>query len=281
MDWEYSSREQDMALKLTNLEPRIGVRVEASKSDLLNGSHTAELRQLLETRAVVVFPKVDFTDSEHLAFSRTLGTVIPVGEEGVRPISRVGIDAAYITASFHWHFDGAFDDVPALAGLLTARELSANGGGQTQFANTYAAYADLPEDEKEAYDKLRVVHSFEANQRINDPVPSYKTLLAWRQRYPYPKLQPLVWHHRNGLNSLAVGTTASHLDGMGLDDGRLLLAKLLDWCTQPQYVYAHDWEVGDLVVYDNTAVLHRVTPYAADSGRLMKRTALFGEEPLI
>src|ERR1700712_4675323 len=103
MDWEYSSREQDMALKLTNLEPRIGVRVEASKGDLLNGSHTAELRQLLETRAVVVFPKVDFTDPEHLAFSRTLGTVIPVGEEGVRPISRVGIDAAYITASFHWH----------------------------------------------------------------------------------------------------------------------------------------------------------------------------------
>lgn len=270
-----------MSLTLIDLEPRIGVTVEASKSDLLSGSHTAELRALLASRAVLVFPRVDFSDLEHLAFSRTLGTVIPVGEEGIRPISRVGIDAAYITASFHWHFDGAFDDVPALAGLLTARQLSTNGGGRTQFANTYAAYADLPEDEKEAYDRLHVVHSFEANQRINDPVPSYKTLLAWRQRYPYPKVQPLVWHHRNGLNSLAVGTTASHVDGMSLDDGRLLLAKLLDWCTQPQYVYTHDWEVGDLVVYDNTAVLHRVTPYAADSDRLMKRTALVGEEPLV
>jgi alpha-ketoglutarate-dependent taurine dioxygenase len=138
----------------------------------------------------------------------------------------------------------------------------------------------LPDDEKQAYDRLRIVHSFEANQRILDPVPSYKTLMQWRSRYPHPRLHPMVWHHRNGRNSLATGTTASHVDGMSLDDGRLLLAKLLDWSTQPQYVYSHEWEVGDLAIYDNTAVLNRVVPYAEDSGRRMHRTTLKGEEDL-
>lgn len=269
-----------MSITMTEIHPRIGMRVEASKSELLSGKHVEALREALAARAVLVFKSVGFTSDEHLAFSKLLGDVIPMCETGVRPISREGPEAEYITTSFYWHFDGAFDSMPSRAGLLAAQRLPKGEGGDTQFANTYAAYADLPEDEKEAYDKLMVVHSFEANQRIINPVPSYKTLLAWRQRYPYPKLQPLVWHHQSGINSLALGTTASHIDGMSLDDGRLLLTKLLDWCTQPQYVYSHEWEIGDLVVYDNTAVLHRVTPYSADSGRLVHRTALVGEEPL-
>lgn len=270
-----------MRLKRTDLKLRIGARVEVKLDALLSGEHTAELRELLAERAVLIFPRLNLTDEQHLAFSRTLGEVIPHNKTGVRPISREGADAAYITASFYWHFDGALDEMPTRAGLLTARRLSANGGGQTEFANTYASYADLPDDEKKAYDKLRAVHSFEATQRILHPVPRYTTIMEWRQRYPHPRIHPLVWHHQNGRNSLAVGTTSSHMDGMSLDDGRALLAKLLDWSTQPQYVYSHDWELGDLAVYDNTAVLHRVTPYAADSGRLMHRTALVGEEPLV
>lgn len=270
-----------MALKVTELEPRIGSRIEAGIGDLLSGNHAEEIRELLAERAVLVLPRLDLTGDQFLTFSRTLGEVIPLTETGIRSISREGIEAPYIAASFYWHFDGGLDTLPSRAGLLTARRLSSNGGGQTQFANTYEAYADLPDDEKQAYDRLKIVHSFEANQRILDPVPSYKTIMSWRSRYPYPRLHPMVWHHRNGRNSLAIGTTASHVDGMSLDDGRLLLAKLLDWSTQPQYVYTHDWEVGDVAIYDNTAVLHRVVPYAADSGRLMERTTLKGEEDLV
>jgi alpha-ketoglutarate-dependent taurine dioxygenase len=270
-----------MALKTANLKPRMGTRVEADVEALMSGAHTSELLELLAEHAVVIFPRLNLTDEQHLAFSRTLGKVIPHCETGVRPISREGADAAYITTSFYWHFDGALDEMPTRAGLLAARKLSGNGGGQTEFANTYAAYADLPDDEKKAYDKLRIVHSFEANQRIIDPVPRYTTILEWRRRYPHPRLHPMVWHHQNGRNSLAIGTTASHVDGMSFDDGRAVLAKLLDWSTQPQYVYSHEWQVGDLVIYDNTAVLHRVLPYASDSGRLMHRTALVGEEELV
>jgi alpha-ketoglutarate-dependent taurine dioxygenase len=264
-----------------DLSPRIGTRIEADKPELLAGLHAERLRELLSERAVLVFPRLCLSDEELLRFSRTLGEVIPFCDTGVRTISRDGTDADFLTTSFYWHFDGAFDELPSRAGLLTARSLSSSGGGQTQFANTYAAYDDLTDDEKQAYDQLRIVHSFEANQRIANPVPSYATLLDWRSRFPAPRVHPMVWHHRNGRNSLAIGTTASHIEGMSLEDGRLLLAKLHDWATQPQYVYSHDWQVGDLAIYDNTAVMHRVVPYSNGSGRLMHRTSLAGEESLI
>jgi alpha-ketoglutarate-dependent taurine dioxygenase len=57
-----------------------------------------------------------------------------------------------------------------------------------------------------------------------------------------------------------------------------LLAELLAWVTQPQFVYRHDWSVGDMLIWNNTGVLHRAEPYALDSGRLMHRTTLMGEE---
>ena len=57
-----------------------------------------------------------------------------------------------------------------------------------------------------------------------------------------------------------------------------LLVRLRDWATQPQFVYRHQWSVGDLVIWDNTGTMHRATPYDPDSGRLLQRTKLAGEE---
>ena len=67
---------------------------------------------------------------------------------------------------------------------------------------------------------------------------------------------------------------------MDLDPGRALLCRLCEWATQPQYVYRHKWNIGDLVIWDNTGTLHRATPYPENSGRRMHRTTLVGEEPL-
>jgi alpha-ketoglutarate-dependent taurine dioxygenase len=91
---------------------------------------------------------------------------------------------------------------------------------------------------------------------------------------------PLVWAHASGRKSLVLGATAAYVEGLAPDDSRALLDRLQAWATQPQYVYEHEWSVGDLVIWDNTGTMHRVIPYAADSGRLMHRTTLVGEEPL-
>lgn len=273
-----------MPLKAIELKPRVGSEVIADVDALLSGEHASELRDLLEQRGMLLFRRINLSEAQHVAFSRTLGNVVEHGDDGVVTVSMdkaIFAAADYFKASFFWHFDGSVDEIPPRASLLTARVLSGNGGGETDFANTYAAYEDLPDEEKRAYDRVRVIHSFEANQRVVDPMPSYATLMSWRRMYPHPRSHPLVWHHKSGRNSLTLGATASHIDGMALEDGRGLLCKLLDWATQDRYVYRHEWEVGDLVVYDNTGVLHRVTPYDAESGRIMQRTTLVGEEDVV
>jgi len=84
----------------------------------------------------------------------------------------------------------------------------------------------------------------------------------------------------NGRKALYVGAHASHIRGMPEEEGRALLAELLDFATQPDFVYRHTWRVGDLVMYDNRAVLHRARPYAiTEHPRVLHRTTVAGEGP--
>jgi len=169
------------------------------------------------------------------------------------------------------------EDRPNLATLLSARRLS-RAGGQTQFANTYAAYEDLPESEQKYLDTLKVVHNLANMQRVVNPTATEAEVQVWQRNAE--KTHPLVWRHRSGRKSLVLGTTASHIEGMSLAEGRSLLGRLMEWATQPQFVYTHEWRLGDLVVWDNTGTMHRAVPYASDSGRMMHRTTLVGEELL-
>jgi alpha-ketoglutarate-dependent taurine dioxygenase len=91
---------------------------------------------------------------------------------------------------------------------------------------------------------------------------------------------PLVWTHKSGRKSLVIGSTAAYVEGLEAPDSMDLLVRLRDWATQPQFVYRHEWSTGDLVMWDNTGTLHRAIPYSPDSGRLMHRTILQGEEPI-
>jgi alpha-ketoglutarate-dependent sulfate ester dioxygenase len=98
----------------------------------------------------------------------------------------------------------------------------------------------------------------------------------WRSRPS--KEHPLVWRHTSGRRSLVLGATASHVVGMGLEEGRALLSELLAKSTIPERVYRHQWQVGDMVIWDNRGVLHRATPYDPASPRDMHRCTLAGDE---
>ena len=89
-----------------------------------------------------------------------------------------------------------------------------------------------------------------------------------------------MWTHRSGRQSLVLGASADYVVGMDLDEGRALLAELLDRATQPGLVYSHRWSVGDTVIWDNNGVLHRAAPYDPDSPREMLRTTVLGDEPI-
>jgi alpha-ketoglutarate-dependent taurine dioxygenase len=270
-----------MSFAAEKIKPLIGARIIADKETLLGKAGSQELRDLLDQRGVIVLPYIEFTDDEQLAFSQKLGDIIEQGTKGVLKISldeKVSETAGYLQGTVLWHIDGFSDDLPTRGSILSARTLSAIGG-QTEFANTYAAYESLPEVRKAALAKIKVVHTMEASQRDVYPDPSPQMKLLW-DNFP-PRTHPLVWTHRSGRKSLVLSSSADHIVGMERDEGRALLAELLAWSTQPQFVYRHEWNVGDTVIWDNYGVMHRVEPYPADSGRLMHRTTLVGEESIV
>jgi alpha-ketoglutarate-dependent taurine dioxygenase len=164
-----------------------------------------------------------------------------------------------------------------MATILSAHAV-ADQGGETEFASTYQAYDDLSDDEKQQFESIRVVHTIEASQRIHNPDPTPEEVKIWRMRPP--KEHPLVWTHLSGRRSLVLGATASHIAGRDEAEGRAFLDALLARATAPDRVYRHEWEVGDLVIWDNRGVLHRACPYEPTSPRDMHRTTLFGDEPV-
>lgn len=270
-----------MPLNATEIHPRIGTEIKADKSDLLSGAHAGQIRELLEARGVLVFPEVHFTDDEHVAFTETLGTFAAerTGEK-IYPVtldSQINKMADYLKGSLYWHLDGTMNAVPIRASLLSCKVLPADGGGDTEFCNTYAAYDDLSEEHKAEVDSLRVMHSSWNTLFYYEPEP---TSAALRQMMAIGDAElPLVWKHRSGRRSLVLGCTARHIVDMDYRKSAELLVRLREWATQPQFVYRHKWSVGDLVIWDNTGTMHRALPYNPASGRLLSRTKLEGEEP--
>ncbi|MGC9542125.1 TauD/TfdA dioxygenase family protein [Streptomyces sp. UG1] len=259
------------------LSPALGVEF-TGVTDPLEESFVHRCVEALKWRGVLLVRGLHLDDGQQLAFSRRLGEVVALRGQEIFPISvnpAKSKSAKYLKGAFFWHLDGTSDDIPIKATTLTARHVATAGGG-TEFAGTYAAYENLPEKDRERYDDLRVVHTFEAAQRLVHPDPTEQELAAWRTQPAHE--MPLVWRRRDGRRSLVIGATADHVVGMDPGDSRALLDELLDWTTQERFRYTHDWEVGDLVVWDNTGVLHRALPYDENSERLLHRTTIVGDE---
>jgi alpha-ketoglutarate-dependent taurine dioxygenase len=267
-------------MRVEEIQPAIGCRVLNTKAQLLDGSLAGDIRQLLELRGVLVFPQVDLSAEEQVAFTETLGNHAPDTPDG--SALRLVYDPAtnssseYLKGSFFWHFDGYMNEVPILASILGAKILSPIGG-ETEFCNTYAAYEALPDERKQQLEGLCAVHALAAAQLSVEPEPSYETFQKWL--CVNRNTLPIVWKHRSGRKSLVIGNSAVNIVGMDPLEGLDLLIWLRDWATQERFRYTHRWSVGDVVMWDNTGTLHRARPYPLDSGRLMHRTKVAGEEP--
>jgi alpha-ketoglutarate-dependent taurine dioxygenase len=268
-----------MPLNVTDLKPRIGSRIETDLATLLSGAAADEIRRLLEARGVLLIRGLDLTDEQQLAFTRTLGRV---GDADAGTIYKVTFDplesplAHYNYGNFSWHIDRTDTDTPPFATILTAKRL-APSGGETEFANTYAAYDDLPEDDKQLIEPLRVLHKLESSYRESVPDPTAEQLATWRAHAD--KVHPLVWRHRSGRRSLITSMSGTEVLGMPKDEGAALLARMMAWATRPDYVYLHDWRLGDIVLWNNTGAMHRARRYDTSCGRLMHRTVVLGDEP--
>ncbi|MCV7259415.1 TauD/TfdA dioxygenase family protein [Mycobacterium shimoidei] len=277
-------------LAINKLTASVGAEVDGVDPDLLAADDTLGQAVLdaLEEHGVLVFPGLHLDPEAQVAFCRRLGEV-DHSSDGHHPVAGIypitldvtkNASAAYLRATFDWHIDGCTpvgDECPQKATVLSAVRV-AERGGETEFANSYAAYDALSDEEKRRYATLKVVHSLEASQRRVTPDPSPEQVARWRARRTHE--HPLVWTHTNGRKSLVLGASAEHVVGMDLDEGRALLAELLDRATTPDKVYRHHWSVGDTVIWDNRGVLHRAAPYDLDSPREMLRTTVLGDEPI-
>ncbi|MEV1069894.1 TauD/TfdA family dioxygenase [Streptomyces sp. NPDC050263] len=259
------------------LSPSLGVEF-TGVTDPLDDSFVERAAEALKWRGVLLVRGLHLDDDRQLAFSRRLGEVVSLRGQEIFPISvnpAMSRSAEYLKGAFFWHLDGTSDDIPVKATTLTARHVATVGGG-TEVCNTYAAYENLSRKDRERHENLRVVHSFEASQRLVTPDPTAEELAAWRTQPTHEVA--LVWQRRDGRRSLVTGATADHVVGMDPGESRALLDELLDFTTQERFRYTHDWAVGDLAVWDNTGILHRALPYEESSERLLHRTTVVGEE---
>ncbi|MGO9511802.1 MAG: TauD/TfdA dioxygenase family protein [Mycobacterium sp.] len=277
-------------LTITKLSESVGAEVTGLDPAHLGSNDPVgeTILDALEHNGVLVFRGLRLEPEAQVAFCRRLGE-IDHSSDGHHPVPGIypitldkskNSSAGYLRATFDWHIDGCTpieDDYPQKATVLSALQV-AEWGGETEFANSYAAYDALSDEEKQRFATLRVVHSLEASQRRVTPNPTPEQLARWRSRRTHE--HPLVWTHGSGRKSLVLGASADYVVGMDLDEGRALLAELLERATVSENVYSHAWSVGDTVIWDNRGVLHRAAPYDPSSAREMLRTTVLGDEPI-
>jgi alpha-ketoglutarate-dependent taurine dioxygenase len=278
------------SVRIEQIKPHVGGIVHVAKEHLLDEQTTAAVREALEDRGVLVFPRMNLTDAEQLAFTDKLGKRgnynrkapgTGVGDEkdvyAITLDKKINTQPEYVLGTFFWHIDGVTINQPLpKATLLSARKLSP-AGGQTEFASTYAAYENLPGTEKEALEELKVIHKMEASMRLVFDEMAEEDLARWRGMSEV-MVHPLVWKHKSGRKSLVIGSHADSVAGLPIPHGRSLLVRLQEWAAQPAFSYRHQWQEGDLVIWDNCGCMHRVVPYDENSGRRMHRSTIMGEE---
>jgi alpha-ketoglutarate-dependent taurine dioxygenase len=271
---------------VTPIQPLIGAEVTGvSGQAFVDADAASEAQRLLDAHGVVVYKGADISDANLVAFSRLLGPVhvFPSRTGSEHPeLSVVSRDpevskvAAVQYGTFEWHIDGTMDECPHRITLLTCLETASDRSGDTEFANTYAAYEALSGDAKAELEDLQVRYSYLNRARMRRVEVTPEAAEIWNSFSPRDR--PLLWRHHTGRTSMLLGAQAGEVVGWALDEGEALLERLLSWATQPRFTMRHHWELGDLVLWDNTGILHRAHPYGPESGRLMHRTTVDGSE---
>jgi alpha-ketoglutarate-dependent 2,4-dichlorophenoxyacetate dioxygenase len=237
----------------------------------------AALKAAIDRYAVLVFRDQDLDDERQMAFARNFGELeLPrSGAAGVKRRLRPEIaDISNLDDESRlrgrddprrfdqlgnrlWHTDGSFRRIPAALSMLYANRVpgpSAKGSGETEFADMRAAYDALGEQQKEGIADLVALHDIAWSRGqlgFNELLFGEKTVLP-----PVP--QRLVRTHPGSKRKvLYVAAHASEIVGWPVPEGRLLLRELIEHATRREFVHCHEWRIGDLVIWDNRATMHR------------------------
>ena len=281
-----------MTTVISNLDAPLGAEVSGvDLSKPLTQSDIDAIEAAWRTRLVVVIHEQALTDPQLLAFSRRFGELDPPGPnpygepfnkaypeinvisnvvENGRPIGGLGDGEAV------WHADMTYVEVPPKAAILHAPEVPPNGGN-TYFADMFAAYETLPDVLKDAAEGNIAVHDASRNS-AGMLRKGYKEVTDVRETVG--ARHPLVRTDRQtGRKALFLGRRPnSYVSGMSVADSEALLDALWANATQKRFTMCHEWRVGDVLMWNNLAVLHRRDPFDPRARRVMHRTQIKGSE---
>ncbi|WP_051953348.1 TauD/TfdA dioxygenase family protein [Xenophilus azovorans] len=255
----------------------------------------AQVEAAFHQHAVLVFRGQRLSDEGQLRFSRMFGPLQKrsnyardrerLTSDEMMDISNIDADGKLFPPDARqramnmgdrlWHTDGTFQQIPSLISLLYAHEVAPEGGN-TEFADMRAAYDALSPERKAEYEPLVLEHDlFRSREQVGfqEFNPDVRALRP-------PAKQVLVRRHeRTGRRSLYLASHATRVVGRGLEEGRALLQQLIEEATRPEFVHAHPWQPGDLVMWDNRCTMHRARPFDdLRHRRVMQRTTVIDTE---
>ena len=283
------------SLKTLTFTPLTGhFAAEASGIDLkqpINAEIAAEIEAAMDRHAVLVWRDQHLDQDQQMDFTRWFGPlqlgfgrIASAGRpsrfqhETLADISNVDEDGVVVPrdhkkmftaiGNMVWHSDSSFQKPAAKFSILTGHTVP-SWGGQTEFADMRAGY-----DALDARMKQMIAPLFTEHWALHSRFMLGDTNYTEEQQAAFaPVRWPLVrTHPGSGRKSLFIGAHAREVVGMTLPEGRLLLAELLEHATQPQFVYRHEWRVGDVVMWDNRSVLHRGKRYDFSEKRELRRS---------
>jgi alpha-ketoglutarate-dependent 2,4-dichlorophenoxyacetate dioxygenase len=268
-----------MALQFRPLHPHFVAEVSPVDLRQVHDAETlAEIRTGMDTYAVLVFRDQPFTDDQQLAFAQRLdGELHSKTGTAALGLNRLGNDAlvdisnlddrgditgadnrrrVYGLGNRLWHTDASFQDPAGRYSMLSAKVIPPVGA-DTEYADMRAAYDALPAERKSRLEGLRVHHSIAySRQTLGFEFSAEEAGRLEGAVHPLVRVIP-----RSRRRSLYLASHASRILDWPVPEGRLLLRDLTEHATQPQFVYRHRWAVGDLVIWDNRATMHRARPF--------------------
>jgi alpha-ketoglutarate-dependent 2,4-dichlorophenoxyacetate dioxygenase len=284
-----------MPIELTELTPGFAARVDGvDLREPISAADTASIRDAIDRFGVLVFHRQFITDDQQMAFTQGFGDLEGARGGGIRKASEYRLAPAMVDVSnldkdnkvlarddrrrlFNlgnqlWHSDGSFRVVPPTYSILSGRVV-ATKGGNTEFANMCAAYDDLESDLKAEIETLVCEHS----QLHSRGALGFTEFSDEERRLFAPVRQRLVRvHPATGRKSLYLSSHIGSIVGWPVPEGRAFVRDLTEHAVQPKYVYAHKWQPGDLVMWDNRQTMHRVRRFDETQPRDMRRTTVAG-----
>ena len=273
-----------MTIQTKPLNPHFGVEVTGiALSDVTAENLFPQIRALFEEHSALLFRAQDVSDEKHLELAQLFGPIedrqaderkpgekfeIPkvsnVQEDGTTS-GEMDLKTLNLKSNFLWHSDSTFLPIPSLVNILIGRVVTTEGGA-TELASTRAAWAMMPEDLREKVRGRGIWHRYSHSRRkISPELAKLPMFNKWPDQH-----WNAIWENPvNGREALYLASHAFKIDGYDEAESEALLADLTAFCTQPAFVYSHRWSVGDVLLWDQRAVMHRGTPWPYEQPRTL------------